>query len=69
VTRQRQRGDTTVDKVNCTLRLTICSLENHVRHLSYAVLWRSGMARKNPAIVQRKSSRFPVSVQRGNLTV
>jgi hypothetical protein len=52
VTTPRQRGDTAVANVKCTLRLTIGSLENHVRHLSYAELWRSGMARKNPAIVR-----------------
>jgi hypothetical protein len=30
--------------------------KNRDRHLSYAELWCGGMARKNPANVQQKSS-------------
>jgi hypothetical protein len=34
------------------------------RHLSYAVLWCSGMGRKNPAIVRRFSRNLPFKIQR-----
>ena len=64
--RQRswQRSDTAVANVKCTLKLTIGSLENHVRHLSYAVLWCSGMAHKNPAFIQPFFRNFPAQIQR-----